>query len=120
MDAIDQQVAPIGPTRRLVRGDIAERGGRGARRDHGDKSIVARVLDALASLGFVTTCPVKAVKAWLQAAGISEGPLSRPVAKGGRLGAQRLTDKGVCDLVKAYAERIGLKASAPIPCAPAS
>jgi hypothetical protein len=46
--------------------------------------------------------------------------LSRPVAKGGRLGAQRLTDKGVCDLVKAYAERIGLKASAPIPCAPAS
>jgi integrase len=166
MDAIDQQVAPIGPTRRLVRGDIAERGWRGARRDHGDKSIAARVLDALASLGFagafrrselvaleiadleetedrfkiirrsktdqeghgetiaiargVTTCPVKAVKAWLQAAGISEGPLSRPVAKGGRLGAQRLTDKGVCDLVKAYAERIGLKASAPIPCAPAS
>jgi integrase len=44
----------------------------------------------------VTTCPVKAVKAWLQAAGISEGPLFRPVAKGGRLAT-------------AYAERIGLK-----------
>ena len=41
----------------------------------------------------VTTCPVKAVKAWLQAAGISEGPLFRPVAKGGRLGAERLTDQ---------------------------
>jgi len=41
------------------------------------------------------TCPVKAVKAWLQAAGILEGPLFRPVAKGGRLGAERLTDKSV-------------------------
>jgi integrase len=40
----------------------------------------------------VTTCPVKAVKAWLQAADINEGPLFRPVAKGGRLGAKRLTD----------------------------
>ena len=59
----------------------------------------------------VTTCPLKAVKAWLQAAGISEGPLFRPVAKGGRLGAQWLTDKSVCDLVKAYAARIGLKAT---------
>jgi hypothetical protein len=29
--------------------------------------------------------------------------------RGGRLGPQRLTDKSVCDLVKAYAERIGLK-----------
>ena len=34
----------------------------------------------------VTACPVKAVKAWLQAAGISEGPLFRPVTSG-RLGA---------------------------------
>jgi hypothetical protein len=45
----------------------------------------------------LTTCPVKAVKAWLAASGISDGPLFRPVAKGGRLGAQRLTDKSVCD-----------------------
>jgi integrase len=59
----------------------------------------------------VTTCPIKAVKAWLQAAGISEGPLFRPVAKGGRLGAERLTDQSVCKVVKAYAERIGLKAT---------
>jgi site-specific recombinase XerD len=59
----------------------------------------------------VTTCPVKAVKAWLQAAGITEGPLFRPVAKGGRLGAERLTDQSVCSIVKAYAARIGLKAA---------
>jgi hypothetical protein len=57
----------------------------------------------------VTTCPVKAVKAWLQAADITEGPLFRPVAKGGRLGAQRLNAKTVCEIVKAYADRVGLK-----------
>jgi hypothetical protein len=33
-----------------------------------------------------------------RAAGISEGPLFRPVANGGRLGTERLTDKSVCDL----------------------
>jgi integrase len=54
---------------------------------------------------------VKAVKAWLSAAGITEGSLFRPVAKGGRLSNQRLTDKSVCDLVKAYAGRLGLKAT---------
>jgi hypothetical protein len=42
-------------------------------------------------------CPAKAVKAWLSAAGITAGPLFRPVAKGGRLSNQRLTDKSVCD-----------------------
>jgi site-specific recombinase XerD len=56
-------------------------------------------------------CPVKAIKAWLAASGICEGPLFRPVAKGGRLGGRRLTDKSVCDLVKAYAARLGLKAA---------
>jgi hypothetical protein len=59
----------------------------------------------------VTTCPVKAVKGWLQAARITEGPLFRPVAKGGRLGTERLTDQSVCKVVKAYAERLGLKAA---------
>jgi site-specific recombinase XerD len=57
------------------------------------------------------SCPVKAVKKWLKAANISEGPLFRPVAKGGRPGAQRLTSKSVCDLVKAYAVGLGLKAT---------
>jgi site-specific recombinase XerD len=58
-----------------------------------------------------STCPVKAVKTWLAASGIIEGPLFRPVAKGGRLGEQRLTDKSVCDLVKHYAKRLGLDAA---------
>ena len=54
----------------------------------------------------------KAVKAWLDAAGICEGALFRPVVKGGRLGASRLTAKSVCDLVKAYVDRLGLNAGA--------
>jgi site-specific recombinase XerD len=61
--------------------------------------------------GHGMSCPVKAVKAWLEGAGIREGPVFRPVAKGGRLGARRLTDKSVCDLVKSYATLLGLKAS---------
>ena len=57
------------------------------------------------------TCPVKAVKAWLAAAQITEGALFRPIAKGGKLGRQRLTDKSVCDLVKTYAAQVGLNAA---------
>jgi hypothetical protein len=52
-------------------------------------------------------CPVKAVKAWLAASGISEGPVFRPVAKGGRLIAARLSAKAVCEIVKAHAARLG-------------
>jgi hypothetical protein len=33
------------------------------------------------------------------------------MATGGRLGTERLTDQSVCSIVKAYAERIGLKAA---------
>jgi hypothetical protein len=33
----------------------------------------------------------------------------RPVAKGGRLGNTRLRAKSVCEIVKDYAERLGLK-----------
>jgi site-specific recombinase XerD len=57
------------------------------------------------------TCPVRAIKGWLAAAQITDGALFRPVAKGGRLGIHRLTDKSVCDLVKAYAKQVGLNAS---------
>lgn len=56
------------------------------------------------------TCPVKAVKAWREASGITEGPTFRPVAKGGRLGTGRLSGKSVCTIVQAYAARLGLDA----------
>jgi len=56
-------------------------------------------------------CPVKALKTWLDAAGISEGPIFRPVRKGGKVGESRLTAKSVCDLTKSYAGKLGLNAA---------
>jgi integrase len=56
-------------------------------------------------------CPVKAVKAWLVTSGITEGAIFRPVAKGSRLGESRLAAKSVCDITKAYADRVGLDAA---------
>jgi integrase len=55
-----------------------------------------------------TCCPVKALRAWLDAAGITDGPIFRPVAKGGNLRNSRLSAKSVCDITKAYARRVGL------------
>jgi site-specific recombinase XerD len=57
-------------------------------------------------------CPVKAIKAWLSAAAITEGPIFRPVAKGGHVVNARLTDKSVSDIVKRYAVQIGLDGKA--------
>jgi integrase len=52
--------------------------------------------------------PVAAVKDWLNAAGITHGPLFRPVSRSGKVRADaRLTDRSVADLVKRYAGRIG-------------
>ena len=44
----------------------------------------------------------------MEAARISEGPIFRPVGKGGRICASRLTAKSVCDITEAYAGRLGL------------
>ena len=52
-------------------------------------------------------CPVAALKAWREAAGITSGPLFRSIRKGGKVGA-RLTDQSVADIVKTHAERVGL------------
>ncbi|MDX7953362.1 site-specific integrase [Lichenihabitans sp. Uapishka_5] len=51
--------------------------------------------------------PVEALDAWLSAAGITEGPLFRPVNKGDRLQPGRLEDRAVARIVKRYA--IGAK-----------
>lgn len=52
--------------------------------------------------------PVEAIRTWLAVAGIADGPVFRPVAKGGRVLPQALTDRSVANIVKAYAERAGL------------
>ncbi|MCC0808706.1 tyrosine-type recombinase/integrase [Methylobacterium sp. W2] len=52
--------------------------------------------------------PVALVRDWLDAAGITEGPVFRPVSRSGRVrGAQRLTDRSIGDLVKHYAALAG-------------
>jgi site-specific recombinase XerD len=55
---------------------------------------------------------VEAVKAWLAAAGITEGPVFRSVNRGGRVLPDALTDRSVALIVKAYAERAGLDPTA--------
>jgi site-specific recombinase XerD len=52
-------------------------------------------------------CPIAALKAWLAAACIASGAVFRSVKKGGRLG-NRLSAQSVADIVKIYAERVGL------------
>ena len=52
-------------------------------------------------------CPVVALHAWRDAAGIITGPLFRSIRKGGKVGA-RLTDQSVADIVKTHAERVAL------------
>jgi len=56
--------------------------------------------------------PVAAVKDWLEAAGITDGALFRPISRSGNVrGDARLTDKSIAELVKRYAARVGLQAS---------
>jgi hypothetical protein len=53
-------------------------------------------------------CPAAALKAWLEAAAITGGAVFRPIAKGGRIQATRLTDRSVAEIVKGHAQRAGL------------
>lgn len=59
---------------------------------------------------FEETCPVRALKSWLEAAGISQGPLFRPIRKGGAILEDRLSDKAVSLILKENAARAGLDA----------
>jgi integrase len=56
-------------------------------------------------------CPVKALREWLDAAGIEAGPIFRPIDKGGTVRGSRLTCRSVANIVKAYAARAGFDAS---------
>lgn len=52
-------------------------------------------------------CPVRAVLEWLNAADIKAGPIFRPINKAGSVGTERLADRSVANIVKAYAKRAG-------------
>jgi site-specific recombinase XerD len=53
-------------------------------------------------------CPVKALRDWLNRAGIVDGPLFRPISRSGKVGDSRLTGRSVANIVKARALRVGL------------
>jgi integrase len=56
-------------------------------------------------------CPVQALREWLNAAGIESGPIFRPINKVAIVSNNRLTDRTVANIVKAYASRVGLDAN---------
>jgi site-specific recombinase XerD len=56
------------------------------------------------------TCPVRALRAWLEAADLKTGPVFRPVGRWGRVSTKRLSAKAVARLVKKYVEAIGFDA----------
>lgn len=53
-------------------------------------------------------CPVAALRAWLDAAAITTGPVFRSVNRGGKVSDRRLSDKAVALVVKRCAEEAGL------------
>ncbi len=52
--------------------------------------------------------PAAALEDWIAVAELSDGPLFRPIGKGGRLGASRLTDRSIAAIVKRWAGAAGL------------
>jgi integrase len=54
------------------------------------------------------TCPVRALKEWLDFSGITAGPLFRPVNRHGQVLATRLSDRGVARVVQRAAAAAGL------------
>jgi integrase len=55
-------------------------------------------------------CPVKALQTWLAEAGLTSGPLFRPITRHGKLADTRLTDQSVAQVVKTRAAHVGLRA----------
>jgi len=55
------------------------------------------------------TCPVKALRAWLKVAGITDGPIFRPITRHGHIAAERLSAGAVATIVKRSAQAAGLE-----------
>lgn len=55
------------------------------------------------------TCPVRAYRDWLEASGITEGPIFRPIDRHGRMADTRLTGQSVARVVKRAARAAGYK-----------
>ena len=61
---------------------------------------------------FPATCPVRAVKAWIEAAGLESGPLFRSINRHGQLGSEALTGHSIGRIVKRAARAAGIDAEA--------
>lgn len=59
-----------------------------------------------------SVCPVRAVRAWLDAAKVDGGPILRSVNKHGSVSATRLTCRSVALIVKRHVEAVGLDPAA--------
>jgi integrase len=57
---------------------------------------------------YEATCPVRAMRAWLEAAGIAAGAIFQGLTRGGRLTGKRLADRDVARLVKRAVGSTGL------------
>ena len=64
------------------------------------------------------TCPVRALKAWLDAATIKSGPVFRKVNKAGRVEARRLSEDAVRQILLRRAALAGVKGSLAEPVSP--
>jgi len=54
------------------------------------------------------TCPVRAWRTWVEAAGITEGPAFRGIDRHGNVAGSRLSDRGVALIVKRRAQAAGI------------
>jgi site-specific recombinase XerD len=55
------------------------------------------------------TCPVRALTAWVERAGLTAGPVFHPVDRHGRILGRRLGDRAVADMLKRRAADAGLE-----------
>ena len=74
----------------------------------GSKTDQERVGTTVAVVRGSVICPVEALKAWIAGAGITEGPIFRPINKGGKVMPARLTPQSVSLVIKAHAKCAGL------------
>jgi integrase len=64
------------------------------------------------------TCPVRALRRWLEAAGITAGPVFRKVNKAGRVESRRLSEDAVRQILLRRAAEAGVKGSLSEPISP--
>lgn len=95
----------------LTVADITFEGDRGVtvliRRSKTDQSGVG-LSKAIQSGRSKSTCAASAVREWLALAGITEGPVFRPINRHGQVGADAISDHAIAKMVKARAGAVGL------------